>query len=121
MDILIIDDNERYLQYMVKQLNVGNHRIMTETDFKKAIERCRVEEYDAVIIDLVMNGINGIELLRRIKSHNRIKSTLFIVTNSYSTEQHDEVRRYGGLAVSEKYLTAETFNRLIGPKISGRE
>ncbi len=63
--IMIVDDEEfntkivrRYLQ------SVGYKNFTIETDSTKVIDRCRIEEPDIVLLDIVMPHLSGIDILK---------------------------------------------------------
>lgn len=69
MKILIIDDDHSSLESLKKFLiSPLNHEVTTFDNCEEALERFKLEPFPLVISDIKMPGLNGLELLREIKS-----------------------------------------------------
>ena len=68
--VLIVDDEAVGLDYLRETLEGDGYRTVTARDGQEALERFRAEDPDAVITDVRMPGLDGHELLRRIKQEN---------------------------------------------------
>lgn len=64
--ILIVDDDEGTREAL-EQLLEDEHDIHSVPDGSKALEQVLAADYDIVLLDLIMPGIDGIETLNRIK------------------------------------------------------
>jgi DNA-binding NtrC family response regulator len=66
--IMIIDD-EKIVGDMAKMaLEKEGYIVETFINAEPALERLRVERFDVVVTDLKMKGIDGMEVLRRVKN-----------------------------------------------------
>ncbi len=61
--ILVIDDEEDMLKGCRKILEAHGHTAVTISDGKKAIQMFGAEDYDIILCDLFMPGIDGMEIL----------------------------------------------------------
>lgn len=66
--ILVVDDNVEMLSFIEKKLIAAGHRVIKACDGAAALEILADEYVDIVVSDVMMPGIDGIELLSRIKS-----------------------------------------------------
>lgn len=64
--ILIVDDEAAYSKGLTKILEIEGYIIETVLSAEDAIEKIKHKEYQLVVTDLMMNGMNGIELLEKI-------------------------------------------------------
>jgi CheY-like chemotaxis protein len=71
--ILTIDDSVTYLEYLRDQLTREGYQVEQATGGAEGLERLRTGPVDCVLVDLVMPGMDGIELCRRI---NEMRPTL---------------------------------------------
>ncbi|QEL16622.1 response regulator [Limnoglobus roseus] len=71
--LLTIDDSPTYLEYLAVELSKEGYRIERATDGPEGLERLRREPFDCVLVDLVMPGLNGIEVCRQI---NQLRNTI---------------------------------------------
>ncbi len=65
--VLVVDDDPGILETMADILGEMNFKVSTASDGYQAIERVKSGSFDAVMMDLRMPGIDGIETLKRIK------------------------------------------------------
>ena len=66
--ILAVDDSRTYLAYLVGKLQAESYRVDTAYTGREAIERLRGEDYDCVLVDLVMPDMDGIEVCRQLQA-----------------------------------------------------
>ena len=70
MKILIADDSELFGKECKKELNkFGFESILTKKDGRKVIELLQSGHFDAVIMDVFMSGLDGIEVLDYIREN----------------------------------------------------
>jgi len=77
--ILVVDDDPSVRSLIVEALRQGGEYIATEAaDGKEALEALRSNLYDLVISDIHMPGMNGMDLLSRIREINPAISVILI-------------------------------------------
>lgn len=69
--LLAIDDSPTYLQSLVEALREEGYEVTEARDGKDGLDRIRQEVFDCVMVDLVMPGMDGIEVCRRISEMER--------------------------------------------------
>jgi len=67
MRILVVDDDYAHGAYVAALLDRYGHAVDTVTSGRAALHRLRTATYDAVIMDVFMPEMDGIELLREVK------------------------------------------------------
>ena len=67
--ILIVDDDERVLFVLSRALRAleNGYRVETARSGEEALEKAQARSYDILITDIVMPGMDGVELTRAIK------------------------------------------------------
>lgn len=65
--LLLVDDEEMFLEYLSKRLIRRNHNVTTCLSGEEALKEISDHDFDVVVLDIFMPGINGIETLREIK------------------------------------------------------
>ncbi len=68
MKILIADDEKEIVQSIFRLLTREGYLVDTVTDGKAALEKIRKDNFDIVIADIVMPGVEGIKLLKEVKT-----------------------------------------------------
>ena len=66
--ILCVDDNEQSLSIRKVMLETRGYRVLTATGGEEAMEIFNAGGVDLVLTDLIMPGVDGTELISRIKS-----------------------------------------------------
>lgn len=65
--VLIVDDEEEFLDVLVKRLSKRNLRVVPATRGLEALHILSREPFDAVVLDLRMPGLGGMRTLEEIK------------------------------------------------------
>ena len=65
--VLIVDDEPPVLRSTSKPLRYAGHAVETASNAEDAIALCQEHSFDVVVIDFMMPGVNGLELLARIR------------------------------------------------------
>ncbi|HOH60200.1 MAG TPA: response regulator, partial [Candidatus Cloacimonadota bacterium] len=63
--ILLVDDDRLLREVIGEFLNLNGYQYDMAEDAEKALEQFEPGKYDLALIDLVMPGMNGIELMQR--------------------------------------------------------
>ena len=68
--VLLVDDEKELIDSMAERLSTRGFTVHAAYDGLSAIDHVEKNPVDAVVLDLQMPGIDGLETLRRIKKHN---------------------------------------------------
>jgi DNA-binding response OmpR family regulator len=79
VDILIIDDNELQLNYLTELLQSNGYRTQTLQEGTKAIEIIGKVKPKLVILDIMMPGIDGFTVLKKIRENQHFKTMPVII------------------------------------------
>src|SRR5713101_1551618 len=83
--ILVVDDEQSMTQFLGIVLRKELYAVTTVKNGKDALERARAEDFDVVITDIKMPGIDGIQLLQGIKKHD--PSLPVVIMTAYASQQ----------------------------------
>jgi DNA-binding NtrC family response regulator len=75
-NILVVDDEIEYSAVLKKILSLKGYKVQTAKSGEDALIQLKLKKYDLVITDLMMEGINGIELLEKIKT---LDSSIYVI------------------------------------------
>jgi excisionase family DNA binding protein len=82
--ILVVDDEASIRELLSKTLALAEYEVDTASDANVALDRVRMVDYDLLIADLKMPGMDGLTLIRQVK---RLRTELpVIIITGYSTE-----------------------------------
>ncbi|MDZ7860107.1 MAG: sigma-54 dependent transcriptional regulator [Candidatus Krumholzibacteriota bacterium] len=83
--VLIVDDENSMCKYLSIMLNKEGYNVKTVNSGKRAISEIKNTEYDAVMTDIKMKGIDGIEVLSAVKSHE--PNLPVIIMTAYASQK----------------------------------
>ena len=72
--ILIVDDEQSMTQFLGIVLRKEGYQVASTNSGKDALEKVRGESFDAVITDIRMPGMDGIQLLEGIKKIDPLRT-----------------------------------------------
>ncbi len=98
-EVLIIDDDTRLFELVAKYLNQNGVLAQHAADGTLGLRALAQGSYDAVFLDIMMPGLDGLEVLRRIRDKSSIPIIML-------TAKGDETDRVVGLELgADDYLT----------------
>ncbi len=66
-DVLVVDDDHTVREVVVSYLRAGGHRVVDVPDGEAALVEMRARPADLVVLDLMLPGISGLEVCRRLR------------------------------------------------------
>jgi DNA-binding response OmpR family regulator len=94
--ILIVDDEKEFLSSLSERLAMRDHDVTTSLSGEDAVEKVKSYNFDVVILDVAMPGMDGVDTLREIK---RIKplTEVIMLTGNATVETAVEGLKLGAL------------------------
>jgi CheY-like chemotaxis protein len=103
MKILVIEDDRVAAKLFGSWLTKAGHQVDTATDGRTGMERIASSQPDAVLLDLLLPGANGWDVLRILRSTQDFATLPVIVyTNGYVKEMVDQALAAGATEVLNK-------------------
>ncbi|HUC89356.1 MAG TPA: response regulator [Patescibacteria group bacterium] len=89
--ILMIEDEHFISELYMRALTRAGYVVTVEVDGQRGLERALTDQFDIILLDLMIPTITGIEVLRRLRGPGSrpLKARIVITTN---LEQREEVR-----------------------------
>lgn len=85
--ILVVDDEKNLRILYKKELEEEGYHILTASCAEEGLEIIKKEQVDLAILDIKMDGIDGIQMLREVLAHNR--NIKIILNSAYSSYKSD--------------------------------
>src|ERR1700730_13360789 len=101
--VLVVDDDVELCALVQEYLTAEGFSLKAVHDGEQGLQEALTGEYALVVLDVMLPGINGFEVLRRIRSMSKVPVLLL-------TARGEDVDRIVGLGIcAEEYFT-EAFN-----------
>jgi adenylate cyclase len=107
--VLVVDDNETNRDLLFRRLTRQGYEVAVAEDGRRALERISAEEFDLVLLDIMMPELNGYQVLQHLKSDARLRHIPVIMISAL--DEVDSVVRCIGIG-AEDYLS-KPFNPVL--------
>ncbi len=113
--ILIVDDEKLVLAGFKTALELEGYRVWTSQNAKAALALVQEASFDLIVLDFIMPGMDGLELLARIRKHQPLVRSIIISGKIDSGQSEDDLTKTLGEQVeADLYLHKPVSNeRLI--------
>lgn len=71
-NILIIEDEIKIARFVEMELNYEGYKVTKVHDGRQGLMKARNEEFDLILLDIMLPSMNGIEVLRRIREESEV-------------------------------------------------
>ncbi len=111
--VLLVDDEKEFLDAFSKRLKGRGLKIDTAESGEEAIRHAKAKDFDAIVLDLAMPGLSGIETLKRLKEENP-DLQIIILTGHGTVEKSVEALKSGAADFLEKPVDMSKLMEKIG-------
>jgi len=111
--ILIVDDEKNMRKTLADILRDEGYQVATAATGEEAVALCSQQDFDVVLMDVRMPGMDGVEAFRRIRRHR--EGVRVLLMSAYDVHQLKEAALdEGAIAFLSKPLDVQKVIQLIG-------
>lgn len=110
--VLLVDDEVSFLEALAERLRIRGLEVVCATSGREALNAVEEQIFDAVVLDLSMPGLDGIETLRRLRQM-RPELQVMILSGRATVQTAVEATRLGATDIFEKPTDVETLVQRI--------
>jgi len=92
--VLLVDDEEEFVSALAERLDIRGIEALIATDGEQALEMLETDTFNVIVLDVIMPGISGLEVLQRVKA-KEIDTAVILLTGHGSTKEGLEGMRMG--------------------------
>jgi DNA-binding NtrC family response regulator len=112
LKVLLVDDEQEFLETLSKRLEMRDVQTKLALDGEQALAAVQDEEPDVMVLDLKMPGMDGMEVLRRIKS--AFPGVPVVMLTGHGTKQDEEqARELGAYAYLQKPVELTRLSEIL--------
>ncbi len=86
--VLVVDDEQRIVNFTRMNLELEGCRVLSASNGREALDRARDDLPDLVLLDIMMPGMDGFEVLRRLREW----STVPVIVLTAKDDEEDRIR-----------------------------
>ena len=101
--ILIVDDEERILNFLSTKLKASGYEVLTAPNGVVGLEQVQAQEPDLVVLDLLMPKMDGLEMLKQLRTFSPVPVIIL-------TAKGTDTDRIKGLQLGADDYLAKPFN-----------
>ncbi|OPX37454.1 MAG: two-component system response regulator [Desulfobacteraceae bacterium 4484_190.2] len=110
--VLLIDDEQDFLDALSERMRARDMEVTTSTSAVDALKMAKKESYDAIVLDLMMPEMDGLEALQEIKKNNP-ELQVILLTGHATVEKGIEAMKLGATDFLEKPTDLKTLTEKI--------
>lgn len=99
--VLLVDDEDDFLKTLSQRLEVRGLKVTGATRGEEAVDLVDKQEFDAIVIDLAMPGMDGLETLKHIKESHP-EAEIIMLSGQGSIKKSTEAMKLGAEDFLEK-------------------
>jgi len=116
--ILIVDDSGFARRTLRQMLESAGHSIEEAANANDALERYYLKRPDLVLLDIVMEGLSGLEVLPRIKEMDP-DARVVVASADIQTSTRDEAQAAGAVGFINKPFVREQVLETVSHVLAG--
>ena len=89
--VLVVDDQPKVLRFVEVGLKLRGFKVITTTSGEEALELVKSAKPDIMLLDIIMPGIDGFEVLKELRTFTKLP----VIAFSASPGNQDEALRLG--------------------------
>lgn len=114
LSFYIVDDDPNMVAMMTLVLEASGHVVASTTDSSVALTEIVKHKPDCVLLDLMMPGIDGLDLCQAIGSHEKLRATRIIIVSGKPYEfDRKRALKLGAHGYIVKPIDPEAFARQV--------
>ena len=111
--VLLVDDEEKFLEVLSQRLGTRGVDAETSTSGEEALLKIKNKNFDAIVLDVMMPGIGGIETLKRIRKQYP-ELQIIMLTGKGTIDKAVETMKEGAIDFLEKPADIDKLMDKIG-------
>jgi DNA-binding NtrC family response regulator len=110
--VLLVDDEKEFVDLLGERMSARGMEVSSTTSAADALKMAEVQAFDAIVLDLMMPEMDGLEVLKNLKA-KRPELQVILLTGHGTIEKGVEAMRLGAMDFVEKPADLDTLTDKI--------
>jgi two-component system chemotaxis sensor kinase CheA len=108
--LLLVEDSIVIRTQLQRLLTAAGYEVAIAEDGLEGLQQLEIDGFDAIVSDVEMPNLNGLEMTARIRQNQNCRDLPIILVTTLASEEH---RRIGAEAGASAYLTKGDFDQTL--------
>ncbi len=86
--IVVVEDDQAFYNLCAPELKLKGYDVVHVADGNMAVSRIREEMPDLILLDIILPGINGLDILRELKEAEETAEVAVIMLTNFGTDEN---------------------------------
>src|SRR5947199_1547515 len=118
--ILLVEDDPDTQAALAMLFEMEGFEVITASDGEEAYLRAVSESPDLIVTDINMPKVNGLDLIRLVRSDGRIEGIPIVAMSAVEKQYLNHAMELGAIAVAQKPIEFDHFMSLVARIVSAR-
>ena len=118
LTLLIVDDDDA-IRGMLYDLLRDQYECNTASSAEEAFQYLEVEHYDAIITDIAMPGLTGVELLKRVQLRDE-ETPVILISGKGGEQDGASLLALGAFAYVTKPFSLDEIEQVVERAVAGK-
>jgi CheY-like chemotaxis protein len=118
--ILLVEDDQDTQVALAMLFEMEGFEVVTAADGEEAYLRAVAESPDLIVTDINMPRVNGLDLIRLVRSDGRIEGIPIVAVSAVERQYLNRAMELGAIAVAQKPIEFDQFLSMIAHLVSAR-
>ena len=110
--LLVVDDEFNILELLATSLRFAGFEVVTAGNGREALEKAHAENPDLIVLDVMMPGMDGFEVTRRLRENGTTTPVLFLTAKDATEDKVTGLGAGGDDYVTKPFSLEEVVARL---------
>lgn len=103
--VLIVEDEKPLAHALELKLKSAGFEIVLASNGQEALDELKKQHYDVMLLDLMMPGVDGFQVLQQIQNDDSKPDAVFVLSN---LSQHEDEERVLTLGAKKFFIKSDT-------------
>lgn len=86
--ILVVEDDQAFFNVCATELKLKGYDVVHVSDGNLAVAKIKEEKPNLVLLDIILPGVNGLDILRELKESDETKDVKIVMLTNFGTDDN---------------------------------